>query len=311
MAPDGVRVAAAEPEPVPGEPPVPTGGPWTVLKLLRAAAGHLSSRGIDSARLDAELLLARVIDCDRLALYVRHDMPVDDAARGRYRELVRRRAAFEPVAYLLGEREFHGLTFRVDARCLIPRPETEHLVDEALAWLETRPGSRAVDVGTGSGCIAITVAAKASDVTVHAVDRSADALELARENARRLAPDRPPVFHEGDLLAPVAQEGPFHLVLSNPPYITSAEMRDLDVGVRDHEPAMALDSGRDPLAFHRRLLSESRGILAPNARLLMELPDDAREAAERLVSEIRPDATVAFVRDLRGVDRVLVVDLGA
>lgn len=283
---------------------------WTVLELVKAAAAHLASAGSEEARLDAELLLGRVLGKERLDLYVGYDMPVADEDRAAYRELVRRRARGEPVAYILGIREFHGLEFQVDRRCLVPRPETEHLVDEAAAFLGGRPaaaGDRVADVGTGSGCIAVTLARRFPGTGFVATDRSAGALEVARANAGRLAPASAITFLEGDLVAPLRSLAPFVLILSNPPYIPESDRADLPRDVREHEPGMALFSGEDALGFHGRLLAEGWGLLGEGGAMILELPaGHGREAAD-LVGRVRPGAGCRIVRDLAGHDRVLVV----
>lgn len=271
-----------------------------VLELLRAARDHLAARGFDSPRLDAELLLARVLQCDRLQLYVAHDRPVSDEERAAYREMIKRRASGEPVAYILGEREFYGLEFQVDRRCLVPRPETEHLVDEALALVRGRERPRIADVGTGSGCIAVTLAHEIPGATVIAVDQETDALEVASANAGRLVPNADVVFLQGDLCDPLRGRGPFDLIVSNPPYISTAEMAELPSDVREYEPVTALQSGEDPIAYHLRLIAEGLPLLAGGGALVMEVGVDG---AERL----RKHVALRAVPDLAGVERVVVV----
>lgn len=271
-----------------------------VLEILRAAKDHLAARGCASPRLDAELLLTRALECDRLDLYVSHDRPVSEEERAQYRELVKRRAAGEPVAYILGEREFFGLTFEVDRRCLVPRPETEHLVDEAVSLLGGRARPRIADVGTGSGCIAVSIAHEVPGACLVAVDAHEDALDVARANAARLVPDADIRFVCGDLCAPLRDDGPFDLIVSNPPYISTAEMAGLPKDVRDFEPTSALHAGEDPIAFHLRLVEEGLPLLAEGGALVMEVGEDG---AERL----RRHGEVRSINDLAGVARVVVV----
>ena len=180
--------------------------------------------------------------------------------------VVRRRAAGEPTAYILGEKEFYGIPITVDPRCLIPRPETEHLVDEALTWLRARSADFArrrrpatvVDVGTGSGCIAVALAQEFSAVKILAVELDAGALDVARGNVQRLALESRVSLLQGDLLEPAREEAPFDLIVSNPPYVTSAEMAEVPATVRDFEPRSALSPGDDGLVLHRRLVEEGR-----------------------------------------------------
>jgi len=283
---------------------------WTVLELLRAATEHLAARGGDDPRLDAELLLAQVMGTDRLGLYVEHDQPVDDAVRTGLRALVKRRAAGEPVAYILGRREFHGLDFEVDGRCLVPRPETEHLVDEVLAVVASRrwPSPRVLELGTGSGCIAVSLAHELGKVRVVATDVSEDALAVARANAARLVADADISFRVGDLWEPAAGDGPFELVVSNPPYISTAEMERLPVDVREYEPGPALDSGsEDPVAFHRRIIAACGDLLAPDGVALFELPDEGAAILAPWLAELS-EFRCRTVSDLAGIPRVLVIE---
>lgn len=270
------------------------------MELLRAATDHLAARGCDSPRLDAELLLARALACDRLNLYVAHDRTVSDGERALYRELIKRRASGEPVAYILGEREFYGLTFHVDRRCLVPRPETEHLVDEAVSLLRGRDRPRVADVGTGSGCIAVSLAHQVAGASLFAVDADEDALDVARANAARLVPDADVTFLRGDLCAPLREHAPFDLIASNPPYITTAEMKELPKDVRGFEPDSALRAGEDPIAFHLRLVEEGLPLLSADGALVMEVGEDG---AERL----RKHVDARSVADLAGIARVVVV----
>jgi len=268
--------------------------------LLRAAADHLAARGSDSPRLDAELLACRVMGCARIDLYVAHDRPLSEAETAAYRELVKRRARGEPVAYILGEREFYGRSFVVDRRVLVPRPETEHLVDEAVAFLRTRTSPRVADVGTGSGCIAISIASEVPGAQVIAVDLSADALQVARLNHERLAPDADITFLEGDLCVPLLEHGGFDAIVSNPPYISTQEMAALPRDVAEFEPKTALHSGEDPVAVHRRLMQEGLPLLRPDGRLMMEVGEGGAQILGGL-------SATRTVRDLAGVDRVVVV----
>jgi release factor glutamine methyltransferase len=283
---------------------------WTVRKLLGAAADHLAARGAERPRLDAEVLLAEILGRSRLDLYVQHDMPVGDAARSRLRGWVRRRSRGEPVAYLVGHREFYSLKFRVDRRCLIPRPETEHLVDEALRWLRhERSGStappRVLDVGTGSGCIAVSLACNFPAAIYHAIDVSAAALDVARLNRGRLAPAAAIHFHRGDLLAALARGPVADLVVSNPPYVTGAEMSELPREVR-HEPELALYSGDDGVALHRRVLEQAAARLVRGGAVMLELPEGGRDPLLAWASERFPSGRFRTVDDYAGVPRVFV-----
>lgn len=274
------------------------------MAVLRAAASFLGARGVEEPRLDAELLLAEVLGCDRLRLYTRHDMPLFEDARERMRELVRRRARGEPVAYILGRREFYGIEFRVDPRCLIPRPETELVLDEAFRFLDSRPGpKRILDLCTGSGCIAIAIACLRGGHDLWAVDFSGAALSVARDNHARLAPGESIRFLEGDLYAPLPGE-PFDLIASNPPYITTAEMAELPPSIRSFEPALALECGDDPLAFHRRILDRGADRLRPGGCFILEMGASGAAPGNSLGD--LPGLSLETRRDLQGIDRVLI-----
>jgi release factor glutamine methyltransferase len=278
----------------------PTTPDLNVLELLRAAKDPLAARGCDAPRFDAELLLSRALGCDRLGLYVDHDRPVSDSERALYRELLERRGTGEPVAYILGEREFFGLMFHVDRRCLVPRPETEHLVDEAVALLSGQDRPRVADVGTGSGCIAVSLAHQFGGARLFAVDAQADALDVARANAARLVPDADVTFLCGDLCAPLREHAPFDLIASNPPYITTDEMAELPKDVRDFEPVSALEAGEDGIAFHLRLVEEGLPLLSAGGALVMEVGEGGADRLRKLMD-------VRSVADLAGIPRVVVV----
>jgi release factor glutamine methyltransferase len=275
---------------------------WLVLDLLRTSTEFLSAQGIEGARLDAEVLLARVLDVPRIDLYARHDRVLSSGEVDAYREAVRRRVAREPVAYIVGEREFRSLAFTVTPDVLIPRPETEHLVEAALDRLEDVASPVVADVGTGSGCIAVSLAAARSDLTVHAVDRSAAALSIARENAARHEVEERVTLHEGDLLEPLLDVA-FHLVLSNPPYVSEEEWGGLMPEVRDHEPKGALVPGPDALAAYRTILEGAPDLLVPGGAVILELPGEQTDAVRELASGY---ASVEVVKDYAGHDRVLI-----
>src|SRR5690349_4026028 len=221
---------------------------WTPLKLLGWTQEFFAKKGVDAPRLTAEVLLSHALSCDRVRLYLDFDKPLGDPELARYRELVRRRAEGEPTAYLVGRREFFGRPFRVDPRVLVPRPETEQLVEAALAALPV--GGRALDLCTGSGCVAVSVALGREGARVVATDVSEDALAVARENATALG--AVVEFATGDLWAAVHGRERFHVIASNPPYIPAKELPGLSREVR-REPCIALDGGDDGLALLRRI----------------------------------------------------------
>lgn len=233
----------------------------------------LRKRGIDAARLDAELIVAQALQIDRVKVIVEGLRMLEPSELETIRALFKRRRAYEPVAYLRGYREFYGRTYRVDRRVLVPRPDTEILVEVALERLHNRDlGARVLDLCTGSGCVAITLKLERPTMTVDATDVSADALAVARDNAQRLGAVWNVRFALGDLFAPLGEPRPIYdLVVANPPYIASDEIPTLQPDVRDHEPHLALDGGQDGLEFVRRIVAEAPKHLRAGGALAMEL----------------------------------------
>jgi release factor glutamine methyltransferase len=270
---------------------------WTILRVLSWTQGRFAERGLGTPRLDAELLLAHALGRDRVGLYTHFDQPLHGDELAKFRELIKRRLAGEPVAYLVGKKEFRSLELSVDARVLVPRPDTETLVEAALALVGETP--RIVDVGTGSGAIALALKAARPGAEVLAVDRSPEAAAVARGNAERLALAVEVLV--GDLLAPVA--GPFDLIVSNPPYIPSGEIPSLAPEVQ-REPRLALDGGPDGLEVIRRLIADAPRLLAPLGALAMEV--GAGQAPSVLALLARAGfASPSTARDLAGIDRVV------
>ena len=285
-----------------------TAGPRTLLDYLKVTATFLAGKGIDGAKLDAELLLAEVLGMTRTQLYTSFERPLAAPEIDRYRELVRRRAAREPVAYIIGRREFWSLDFAVDRRVLVPRPETELLVETVLEALKAfrESGSdklRVADIGTGSGAIAVAVAKEAGDVRVIATDRSEAALEVAPGNAERHGVADRIEFCAGEGCLPLEGRGPFTVIASNPPYIRSEEMRTLAPEVGHWEPRPALDGGADGMDVTGSLVDEAFELLVPGGLLAIEVGTQSVLARDRFVR--RGYESVGVRRDLAGQDRVV------
>ena len=240
---------------------------WTVLKILRWTADYFRGKQIESARLDAELLLSATLEMDRVTLYVNFERPLNADELSSYRQKVQRRASREPIQYILGETEFWSLPFNVNPAVLIPRGDTEVLVEEALQRMDGR--SRVLDIGTGSGAIAIALAHEMPEIYVTAIDCSEAALEVARGNARRNGVEDRVACLAGDLKSLPA--GPFDVIVSNPPYIPSRDWEQLMPEVRDHEPRLALDGGDDGLEAYRRIAVQAVQVLSPDGWLLVEV----------------------------------------
>jgi len=273
---------------------------WTVLKLLRWTADYFAGRGIDSPRLDAELLLADTLGLDRVGLYVNFERPLQADELAVYREKVRRRASREPLAYILGRTEFWSLPLRVTPAVLIPRPDTELLVEEALPRLSG--AARVLDVGTGSGALAIALAHERPECRVVAIDVSAEALAVAAENACNNRVAERIGFIPADLAALAG--GPFDLIVANPPYIPSAELATLMPEVRDFEPPLALDGGSDGLDAYRALARQAEAMLAPGGWLLVEVGIGQAAAVEKMFVSAGL-AEIFISHDLAGIERVV------
>ncbi|HVS16773.1 MAG TPA: peptide chain release factor N(5)-glutamine methyltransferase [Thermoanaerobaculia bacterium] len=272
----------------------------TVADLRREGRALLAASPAHTGPREATLLLGRVLGLSEAQLLARPGLQVGEPDRARYRALLARRARGEPVAYLLGSREFFGRSFLVDRRVLIPRPETEHLVAAALAEVGDRRAV-AVDVGTGSGCVAITLALEAPAVRVVASDLSLAALALARSNARRLAAERATRFVAADLLAGLDLRA-IDLVVSNPPYVDPGAAATLPPDVREHEPPSALFAPQGGLGHLRRLLAAARD-LRSGAALIVEIGAGQAEAVVALASEALEVEGVD--RDYAGIERVV------
>ena len=262
---------------------------------------------MDSARLDAEILVAHALGLERLQLYLQFDRPLDETERTAIRELVRRRGAHVPVAYLVGEREFWSLPFAVDERVLVPRPETELLVELAEAALRDVEAPVFADVGTGSGCIAVALLHALPAARAHATDVEAGALEVARANAERHGVLDRLALHHGAGLAPLnghADHGRLAAVLSNPPYILEDDP-SVERGVREHEPHTALYvEGPDPLVVAARVAEEAVDALAPGGLLAFEVGLGSAPEARRRLDALGYEA-LELTPDLAGIDRVV------
>lgn len=280
-----------------------SGQPVTVLDYLNRARAFLARHRVDTPRLDAEVLLAHVLECARIDIYAGFDRPLASDEVGRYRALIQRRGEGVPVAYLTGHREFYSLDFRVTPSVLIPRPETEHLVEAALACLPADAAARVLDVGTGSGCVAIAVARHRPRIRMIATDLSRAALEVARENAHRHAVADRVSLAQVDALDAIESPESIRLILSNPPYIAPGERATLPREVRDHEPGLALHAREGGTRLHRRLVATAPGLLESGGALFMEVGPDQAEEIGALVERTFGNLTV--IDDLAGHPRVV------
>ena len=278
---------------------------WTIRRGLQWTTGFFKDKGLDGPRLDAELLICDALSLDRIRLYTDHDRPLSSEELSGIRERVRRRSKHEPVAYITGKRGFWKHDLKVDRRVLIPRPDTERLVELALSLLAEGGPHRLVDVGTGSGAIALALAGDVDNLIVLAIDRSGGALEVARENARSLGLEDRVTFAEGDLLGPARDFGPT-IIVSNPPYISTSEVDALMPDVLDFEPRLALDGGPDGLELVRRLIADAPALLPPGGHLLLEHGHDQGEAVLALVRADGRYEEARTEKDYGRRDRVMV-----
>jgi release factor glutamine methyltransferase len=256
---------------------------WTVRRVLQWTTQHFSKKGVDSPRLTAEILLAHALKADRVRLYVDLDRPLEKLELASYRTLIEQRAAGEPTQYLTGVKEFYNRPFQVDARVLVPRPETELLVEGILRALPKDAPAHVLDVCTGSGCIAVSVAAERPLARVVATDLSAGACEVARVNAQALGVAERVEVRQGNLFTPLRPGERFEVIVSNPPYIASAEIDTLAIEVRK-EPRSALDGGPDGLVLIQEIIAGAREWLLPGGLLALEMGETQGPAVKARLS---------------------------
>lgn len=282
---------------------------WTVGRLLTWTTDYLKQHGAASPRLDAEVLLATARGCERIQLYTSFDEDVDEDVRATFRDFVRRRAAGEPVAYLVGQREFFSLSFAVTPDVLIPRPETEHLVVEALDLIKVYPTSdqplAVADVGTGSGAIAVSIAKHAASCHVTAIDICDEAIQVARSNAQRHKVLERVELLVGDLLSGLPPEPQFDFVVSNPPYVSQAELEMLTDDVKRFEPHLALVGGESGTELIARLIPQAAERLRDGGWLLIEFSPMVEEATHQLLVDDGRFQGMQTIKDLAGLPRIV------
>lgn len=279
---------------------------WTLGALLDWTGKHLAQKGSESPRLDAEVLLAHVVGCKRIDLYgMRHGEEATPEARQKFKDLIRRRIDGCPVAYLVGKKEFYGLEFGVGPAVLIPRPDTETLIVESLAEMKKIAAPRIVDVGVGSGCIAIVLAKNLKSADVTAIDISPEALAQAKSNAEKHAVSERIRFLTGDLLSSLPSDEKFDLIASNPPYIATEDLPKLPIGVRNFEPKLALDGGPGGYVALERLADQARAYLKPGGYLIAEIGSPQEKRGREILSGYAEYQLAPTVFDHSGHPRVL------
>ena len=287
-------------------------GAWNVGRLLETTQAYLAAKGVESPRLTAEILLAHALNTQRISLYLDLSRSLQTHELDRYRQLVRQAGRHHPVQYLTGTAHFFSLEFTVTPAVLIPRPETETLLEQAIGAVRDRDSNqplRILELGTGSGCVAVALACQLPNAQVWATDISRPALQVATKNANRHGVAERIHLREGDLFEALPDQealGPFDLILSNPPYIAEAAWGALPANVRDHEPRSALLSGADGLCFHRKICRQASRFLAGAGWLMLEIALDQGQAVRNLFIDSADLANIRIITDAGGHERAVI-----
>ncbi|MBP2627164.1 MAG: Protein-(glutamine-N5) methyltransferase, release factor-specific [Firmicutes bacterium] len=279
---------------------------WTISGILNWTRQYFGEKGVENPRLDAEVLLSHILEVDRMYLYVHFDQPLEERELAAFRVAVKKRAARLPVAYIIGSKEFMGLDFKVTPAVLIPRPDTEILVEAALKRLAAVDSPRILDIGTGSGAICVSMLAKLQSAVGVAVDISPEALLIAKANAESHQVEERLTFCQGDLFGPV-QGQVFTAILSNPPYIPEADIAGLTPEVRQ-EPNQALVGGKDGLDFYRRIIHEGRNYLATGGFIAMEVGIGQAPQVAAMAEKTGFFKVSEIIKDYGGIERVVVLE---
>ena len=277
---------------------------WTISSLLNWTVNYFKSKNIQSARLDAEVLLSHVLRQERIYLYVHFDEPMEQNELSKFREYVKKRAQHVPIAYIIGEREFMGLPFKVTKDTLIPRPDTEILVENVLNNVDKDKEIEIVDIGTGSGAIILSLLVNLPKAQGKTVDISSKAIEVAKENAVNLQVNDRCEFFVGDLFAPL-NDNKFDLIVSNPPYIPQKDIATLEDDVKEYEPVSALTDGGDGLSYYRRLLSEGKAYIKENGFIALEIGIYQSEDVKQIAMD-NGWKNIKIIKDYAGIDRVVL-----
>jgi release factor glutamine methyltransferase len=289
---------------------MPSNDTWTIQKLLKWVTEYLTSKGIESPRLSAELMLSHVLEFKRIDLYTQFDKQVPQQKLDQLHDLVKRAGLYEPVAYLTGKTEFYSIELDITADCMIPRPETELLVQRAIEFLRTRSGVQYVcDLCTGSGCIAVAIAKNFPDAGITATDISASTLAVAARNVEKHRLKEQVRLLCGDLFEPIIQQldvSQFDLIVCNPPYVSTAEYEKLDKNIKDYEPQSALLAGEDGMDIYRRIVKEVDKFLKPGAALMLEIGYAQGPAVRELLELTSAFAEIKIEKDFHDNDRIVI-----
>ncbi|MHC4553289.1 MAG: peptide chain release factor N(5)-glutamine methyltransferase [Planctomycetota bacterium] len=286
---------------------------WTIKKLLEWISGYFETNGVDAPRLSAELLLCDVLKLERIQLYTLFDKAVAPNDLTTLRAMVKRVAEHEPVAYLVGRCEFYSLPLTITADCLIPRPETEHLVERAVDFLRSRPApQRVLDLCTGSACIDAAIAKNVPEVEIVATDISDAALKVAATNIEKLGLSGHIQLLCGDLFDPIISgldDTQFDLIVSNPPYVSDDEFEALDKNVKEYEPALALRAGVDGLDVYKRIIEKVADFLKPDGGLMMEIGYAQGDAINQLLTDAKLFKEIKIEKDFANNDRIAIATM--
>lgn len=278
---------------------------WTIKQLLDQGVIALKNKNIENPLLEAQLILAHNMNVDRLFILTNLEKTVEDNVIKSYIRDIERKSNGMPTQYIIGMQEFMGLDFEVTEDVLIPRPDTEILVGQVLESIEVNKNYNILDIGTGSGCIAVSIAKYAKNVIIHAVDISEKALKIAKYNAIKNNVEERIKFYQGDIFSPFIDNNiKFDRIISNPPYIERDEIQKLDVNVKDYEPSLALDGGEDGLEFYRRIISNAKSYMNDNGLIFFEIGYNQANSVEELLKN-NLFADIIVTKDLAGLDRVI------
>lgn len=279
---------------------------WTIGSIIKWTEQYFQDKGVDSPRLDAEVLLSHVLQKERIYLYIHFDEPLEAAELAAFREMVKKRVQRIPVAYIVGAREFMGLRFAVSPAVLIPRPDTEILVEAVIERLKDKSQIKFVDIGTGSGAIVLSLLHYLPLACAVAVDISQDALAVATENAETLLVKDRVDFYQGDIYEPLAAEE-FDAIVSNPPYIPNADIAELEPEVKEFEPYGALAGGLDGLDFYRRLIADGSDRLKDGGFMAFEVGINQAQAVAALAESMPIFEKTEILKDYAGIERVVIL----
>ncbi len=279
---------------------------WTIGSIIKWTEQYFQDKGVDSPRLDAEVLLSHVLQKERIYLYIHFDEPLEAAELAAFREMVKKRVQRIPVAYIVGAREFMGLRFAVSPAVLIPRPDTEILVEAVIERLKDKSQIKFVDIGTGSGAIVLSLLHYLPLACAVAVDISQDALAVATENAETLLVKDRVDFYQGDIYEPLAAEK-FDAIVSNPPYIPNADIAELEPEVKEFEPYGALAGGLDGLDFYRRLIADGSNHLKDGGFMAFEVGINQAQAVAAIAESVPTFGQTQIIKDYAGIERVVIL----